>query len=74
MQKKVGRPPEGGPGKLLQMRLKEDDLARLDDWRRNQPDVPTRTEAIRRLLDTHPDLIQALTEVALKAEGKKGGK
>jgi hypothetical protein len=56
------------------MRLKEDDLARLDDWRRNQPDVPTRTEAIRRLLDTHPDLIQALTEVALKAEGKKGGK
>jgi hypothetical protein len=25
--------------------------AALDDWRRKQPDIPTRSEAIRRLLE-----------------------
>jgi len=27
-------------------------LARIDDWRRQQPDIPSRAEAIRRLVET----------------------
>lgn len=26
-------------------------LKRIDDWRRQQPDIPNRSEAIRRLVD-----------------------
>ena len=26
-------------------------IARVDEWRRQQPDIPTRSEAMRRLLD-----------------------
>src|SRR5262245_9311376 len=29
----------------------EEFLARLDEWRRNQPDLPTRPEALRRLAE-----------------------
>ena len=37
--------------KQFQMRTSEEFLARLDAWRRNQPDLPGRSEAIRRLVD-----------------------
>ena len=41
------------------VRVDPDLLKRLDDWRRKQEDVPTRPEAIRRLV-----------EVGLKAKSK----
>jgi hypothetical protein len=36
--------------KIFQMRTSEDFLRRIDDWRRFQPDLPSRAEAIRRLI------------------------
>jgi hypothetical protein len=35
----------------LNIRVDEEFLKRLDDWRREQPDLPTRTEALRRIAD-----------------------
>jgi len=34
----------------MQMRVTDEFIAELDDWRRKQPDLPNRTEAIRRLV------------------------
>lgn len=36
---------------LIQLRLSDDLAKRIDDWRRKQDDLPTRSEAIRRLVD-----------------------
>lgn len=68
MSKKVGRPSKGGPGTMLQPRLSDEFLAKLDAWRRLQDDLPSRTEALRRLAETHPDVL------ALDAEAKKRGR
>ena len=46
---------------LITVRLSADRLAALDDWRRVQGDMPTRPEAIRRLVD-----------IALDAEQSRG--
>jgi hypothetical protein len=35
----------------FEMRLSKVDLERLDDWRRSQADLPSRAEAIRRLVE-----------------------
>jgi len=35
----------------INVRVDEEFLARLDEWRRNQPDLPTRPEALRRLAE-----------------------
>jgi hypothetical protein len=35
----------------FQMRVSDDWLRTIDDWRRQQPDLPSRAEAIRRLVD-----------------------
>lgn len=35
----------------FQMRVSPDWLETIDDWRRQQPDIPSRAEAIRRLVD-----------------------
>lgn len=35
----------------INVRMDEDLLKRLDDWRRKQPDLPGRPEAIRRIVD-----------------------
>lgn len=35
----------------FQMRVSDDWLAKIDEWRRQQPDLPSRAEAIRRLVD-----------------------
>jgi len=43
------------------VRVDDDLLKRLDDWRRKQEDVPSRPEAIRRLM-----------EMALKLKQPKG--
>lgn len=47
------------------MRASPEMMKRVDEWRRQQPDLPSRTEAIHRL-----------TDAALEAEAakKKGGK
>ena len=36
---------------LVQLRLPDAMLKSIDDWRRNQPDIPTRSESIRRLIE-----------------------
>ncbi|MFZ0494411.1 MAG: hypothetical protein WBE80_10185 [Methylocella sp.] len=35
----------------LMIRATPDMIARLDDWRRVQPDIPGRAEAVRRLVE-----------------------
>ncbi|UNC15611.1 CopG family transcriptional regulator [Acidiphilium multivorum] len=46
---KKGRPPVDS--EAVTVRMERPQIARLDDWRRNQSDLPTRPEAVRRLLD-----------------------
>jgi hypothetical protein len=43
------RPPETGTPVLV--RLQVEPLAAIDDWRRLQQDLPSRSEAIRRLVE-----------------------
>ena len=35
----------------FELRVSEDFLRAIDDWRRQQPDLPSRAEAIRRLVE-----------------------
>lgn len=35
---------------LIQVRCNEQFLRHLDDWRRREPDLPSRAEAIRRIV------------------------
>ena len=37
--------------KVFQMRATDEFLRRIDDWRRQQPELPSRAEAIRRLIE-----------------------
>jgi len=55
------RSPETGFPVLV--RLQDSPLDAIDEWRRQQPDIPNRSEAIRRL-----------TALALEAEAAKKGK
>lgn len=41
-----------GMNERFEMRLGEDILARVDDWRSEQADVPSRAEAMRRLIES----------------------
>lgn len=47
----MGRPPGRIQDRPFQMRVTEDFLRMLDDWRRKQPDLPSRAESIRRLVE-----------------------
>ncbi|KAA2236967.1 ribbon-helix-helix protein, CopG family [Salinarimonas soli] len=49
--KKRGRPPTGGRDPLVGFRAPPEMLATLDAWREAQPDRPSRSEAIRRLVE-----------------------
>ena len=49
----------------FEMRYTVDLLRKIDEWRRSQPDLPPRAEAIRRLLD------QALATEAQAAPAKR---
>lgn len=46
---RMGRPPV--ESEAVNVRLLRDALVRLDNWRRHQPDIPGRPEAIRRLIE-----------------------
>jgi hypothetical protein len=46
---KKKRPPETGEPVLVRMQAKP--LAALDEWRRKQDDLPSRAEAMRRLVE-----------------------
>jgi hypothetical protein len=50
-RRKRGRPALAFQTEPLPVRMSSDALARLDDWRRRQDDLPTRPEAIRRLTE-----------------------
>jgi len=43
------RPTDDPKGTTLQMRVSAAYLKSIDEWRRKQPDLPSRSEAIRRL-------------------------
>ena len=47
---KTGRPPVDS--EAVTVRLRSEAISRIDDWRREQPDLPGRPEAIRRLVET----------------------
>jgi hypothetical protein len=49
-KKPIGR-PRTGIGTQVGMRWQERDLAAIDEWRRRQRDLPSRTDAIRRLVE-----------------------
>jgi hypothetical protein len=46
-----GRPKKGLQDRPFQMRVSEGFLRTVDDWRRRQRDLPSRAEAIRRLVE-----------------------
>jgi hypothetical protein len=46
-----GRPTKRPQDRLFQMRVSEQFLKTVDDWRRWQTDLPSRAEAIRRLVE-----------------------
>ena len=45
----MARPTDDPKGITLQMRVSPGYLKSVDEWRRQQPDLPSRSEAIRRL-------------------------
>jgi hypothetical protein len=49
--KKRGRPPGVRQGRPFTMRVDEEFIAKVDEFRRMQPDLPNRTDAIRRMVD-----------------------
>ena len=54
------RPTKDPKDATFQMRVSEAFLKSIDDWRRKQPDIPGRADAIRRLV-----------EMGLKAKGRR---
>jgi hypothetical protein len=46
-----GRPSKRIQDRPFQMRVSEQFLRTVDDWRRTQTDLPSRAEAIRRLVE-----------------------
>lgn len=49
-KKKRGRPATGR-GTTVGVRCQDSLLLEIDSWRRNEPDLPTRATAIRRLAE-----------------------
>ena len=46
-----GRPTKKPQDRPFQMRVSEDFLRTVDDWRRSEADLPSRAEAIRRMVE-----------------------
>jgi ribosome-binding protein aMBF1 (putative translation factor) len=66
----MGRPPGRIQDRLFQMRLSEEFLERLDEWRGKQPDLPSRAEAVRRLTSAMLQILN--TDPGEKGKPKKG--
>jgi hypothetical protein len=49
--RRVGRPTGRTKDKPFQMRVNDAFITKIDDWRRQQPDFPNRTESVRRLVE-----------------------
>jgi hypothetical protein len=49
--KHTRKPRPLAPGEQVVVRLQPDLLSKIDKWRRNQLDLPSRAEAMRRLAD-----------------------
>ena len=47
----MGRPPGRMQDRPLQMRVSDDFIEAVDQWAARQPDRPSRSEAIRRLVE-----------------------
>jgi len=45
------KPRPKQPGTFVGTRIQPELLKQLDDWRRDQPDLPNRPEALRRLAE-----------------------
>jgi metal-responsive CopG/Arc/MetJ family transcriptional regulator len=43
-------PKDKAPGELIGVRCPANLVGAIDEWRRKQPDIPSRAEAIRRLV------------------------
>jgi len=63
----MGRPPGRIQDRPFQMRLSNEFLERLDEWRRKQPDQPSRAESIRRLTT-------AMLQILDKGPNNKGAR
>jgi len=50
-KRRRGRPPGRTQDRPFQMRVSETFLRTVDDWRRGQIDLPSRAEAIRRMVE-----------------------
>jgi hypothetical protein len=50
-KKSAGRPPGRTKDRPFQMRVDDAFITKIDDWRRQQPDFPNRTESVRRLVE-----------------------
>jgi hypothetical protein len=50
-KKSRGRPRTTGTGTLVGVRLHPPILGAIDNWRRSEQDLPSRSEAIRRLVE-----------------------
>jgi hypothetical protein len=57
--------------KQFQMRASADFLVRIDEWRRTQPDIPSRAEAIRRLVDIALSSAPGTRLKPAKSKGKR---
>jgi metal-responsive CopG/Arc/MetJ family transcriptional regulator len=49
--KYMRKPRPSAPGEQVVVRLQPDLLSKIDAWRRNEQDLPSRAEAMRRLVD-----------------------
>lgn len=48
---KAAKSPPVPKNALKAVRMSDELVARIDEWRRQQPDIPTQGEAIRRLVE-----------------------
>jgi hypothetical protein len=65
MAKAKKRGPQPGSGAYphtMQMRVNDAFLKVLDEWRKVQDGFPSRTEAVRYLVETHPEIRRRATK------------